>query len=178
MLKKIRKKYQLIIAVLAVAITLFSALNQFIREYQLGETLGSTDERGFENAMVAEVIDGDTIKLSDGRTVRYIGIDTPETKHPRKGQECFGEEASRYNEELVAGEIIQLEKDVSETDRYDRLLRYVWIDDVLINEKLVEDGYALATSWPPDVKREEEFRQAEQNARFENRGLWDNCLQE
>lgn len=138
-------------------------------------TLGLADERGFEQARVERVIDGDTIKLSDGRTVRYIGIDTPETKHPTKGQECFGQAASEFNALLVEGEIIQLEKDVSETDRYGRLLRYVWVEDELVNLTLVEQGFAVSSSYPPDIARQEQFRLAEADARHNNRGLWAIC---
>ncbi len=125
--------------------------------------------------LVIRVIDGDTIELESGQKVRYIGIDTPETKHPTKGQECFGQQASDYNQELVLNKNVRLEKDVSETDRYGRLLRYVWVDDILINEKLVAEGYAVASSYPPDVKRQEQFTQAEQEARENDRGLWGEC---
>jgi len=80
-----------------------------------------------ERAKVIKVVDGDTIKLEDGRAVRYIGIDTPETVHPSKPVQCYGKEASDKNRELVEGKEIELEKDVSEVDKYGRLLRYIWI---------------------------------------------------
>lgn len=126
-------------------------------------------------AVVSEVVDGDTIRISSGETVRYIGIDTPETKDPRRPKECFGEEASRFNEQLVLGKTVQLEKDVSETDKYGRLLRYVWLDSEMVNEKLVKEGYANAVSYPPDVKYQSVFRSAEKEARENNRGLWEKC---
>lgn len=125
--------------------------------------------------VVSEVIDGDTIRLSSGETVRYIGIDTPEIHHPYVGKECFGEEASRRNEELVLGKTIILEKDVSETDRYDRLLRYVWLDGRMINEQLVQEGFANATPYPPDVKYQERLEVAESQAREQRVGLWSQC---
>jgi micrococcal nuclease len=137
--------------------------------------LGITDQRGFEEALVAKVVDGDTIELSDGRKVRYIGMNTPETHHPTKGKECFGEAASARNTELVLGKTVQLEKDVSETDRYGRLLRYVWLGETLINQELVAEGYAFASSYPPDIGRQDSLKKAEAEARIDNRGLWASC---
>lgn len=121
---------------------------------------------------VAHVVDGDTIKLESGEVVRYIGIDTPETVDPRKPVQCYGKEASAKNKELVEGKEIRLEKDISETDKYGRLLRYVWLDDVLINELLVREGYAQSSSYPPDVKYQDRFLEAQGLARDENKGLW------
>ncbi len=126
--------------------------------------------------LVTKVVDGDTIKLENGQTVRYIGIDTPETKHPTKADGCFGAEASAKNTELVLGKMVTLQKDVSEVDRYDRQLRYVWVGDQLVNEVLVREGYAVARSYPPDVALQEQLVQAENSARENNRGLWgDEC---
>jgi len=121
---------------------------------------------------VIRVVDGDTIEIEGGQKVRYIGIDTPETVDPRKSVQCFGKEASDKNKELVEGKEVELEKDVSETDKYGRLLRYVWIGDLLINEFLVQEGYAQSSSYPPDVKYQERFDEAEQKAREEEKGLW------
>lgn len=91
---------------------------------------GNTEgQSNLVEALVAEVVDGDTIKISlDGqvRTLRYIGIDTPETIHPTKGTECYGPDAKAKNKELVGDKTVRLEKDVSRTDRYGRLLRYVY----------------------------------------------------
>lgn len=93
-----------------------------------------------QSLIVERVIDGDTIVLSDGNTVRYIGIDTPEI-HPKA--ECFGTEAKTHNTELVLGKSVSLTKDVSETDTYNRLLRYVYLEDgTFVNEALVRNGYA------------------------------------
>jgi len=73
--------------------------------------------------------------------VRYIGIDTPETFHPTRGEQPYGKEASARNKELVGGRTVYLEKDISETDRYGRLLRYVWLEDgTMVNGALVADG--------------------------------------
>jgi len=130
-------------------------------------------------AKVTEVVDGDTIKVDLGngniKTVRYIGIDTPETVDPRKTVQCFGKEASAKNKELVGGGTVGLEKDVSETDKYGRLLRYVYMGDLFINQELVAQGYAHASAYPPDIKYQSKFTAAEQQARISNKGLWGAC---
>lgn len=130
-------------------------------------------------AKVIKVVDGDTIEVDLGegnkKTVRYIGIDTPETVDPRKPVQCFAKEASAKNKELVEGGIVGLEKDVSETDKYGRLLRYVYMGDLFINQVLVAEGYAYASSYPPDVKYQSKLKQSEQQARAANKGLWGAC---
>ncbi len=100
-------------------------------------------------AKVIRVIDGDTIKIEGDKVIRYIGIDTPETVHPSKPVQCYGKEASDKNKELVEGKEVKLEKDVSETDKYGRLLRYIWLGDMLVNEYLVREGYAQSSTYPP-----------------------------
>ncbi len=126
-------------------------------------------------ATVTRVIDGDTIEVElDGQIykVRYIGIDTPETVDPQKPVECFGKEAAERNRQLVAGRVVRLEKDVSETDQYRRLLRYVWVDGRMVNQVLVEEGYAMVSTYPPDVKYAELFASLQTQAREAGRGLW------
>jgi len=129
-----------------------------------------------EIAVVQRVVDGDTIELSDGRKVRYIGVDTPELHHPTKSVQCFGKEAMEKNKELVEGKEIQMKKDVSETDRYKRLLRYVWIGDVFVNEYLAREGFAHQATFPPDVKYVDQFKIAAEDARVNNKGLWNVCI--
>lgn len=130
-----------------------------------------------EKFKVSRVIDGDTIEIAGGRRVRYIGIDTPETVDPRKPIQCFGQEASAKNKELVEGKEVGLEKDISETDKYGRLLRYVYLQDLLVNDYLVRQGYAHASSYPPDIKYQDQLHQAEQEARQAQRGLWGSACQ-
>lgn len=132
---------------------------------------------------VAKVIDGDTIELDTKQKVRYIGIDTPETKDPHRGVQCFGKEAYEKNKELVEGKVVQLMKDVSETDKYGRLLRYVYVmppeasmsATLFINQYLVQEGYAHAATFPPDVAYSENFRELENQARTLKKGLWSSC---
>ena len=123
---------------------------------------------------VSRVIDGDTIELINGEKVRYIGIDTAELNASKKS-ECFAEEAFTKNRELVEGKEVKLEKDVSETDKYGRLLRYVYLGNEMINEKLVKEGYAQVATYPPDVKYVEKFKEAQKFARENNLGLWKDC---
>lgn len=126
-------------------------------------------------AKVVRVIDGDTIEVDiDGSLYRvcYIGIDTPETAHPQKPVEYFGKETSEKNRELVEGKIVRLEKDVSEADKYGRLLRYVWVDDVMVNAELVRLGYVQVATYPPDVKYQDLFLQLQREAKEAHLGLW------
>ena len=131
---------------------------------------------------VERVIDGDTIRLADGRVVRYIGIDTPEVRR-REGTrwvedpEPFAKSASQANAALVRGRAVRLEFDVERRDRYGRLLAYVYIDgpdghEVMVNEELARLGAAQLLTIPPNVRYVERFRRAVSEARREERGLW------
>ncbi len=131
---------------------------------------------------VVRVIDGDTIELENKQVVRYIGIDSPELHHPKKPVQCFGKEAYEKNKELVEGKVVKLEKDVSETDKYKRLLRYVFLYDppstpeaLFINKYLVTEGYANAATFPPDVKYADVFVAEQKNASTNKKGLWNSC---
>ncbi len=124
---------------------------------------------------VTRIIDGDTIEVSlsgTTYTIRYIGIDAPESVAPNRPIEPYGREASSRNAELVLGKAVRLEKDVSETDKYGRLLRYVYVGDLFVNAELVRGGYAQAISYPPDVKYQSLFLQLQGEARMAGRGLW------
>jgi micrococcal nuclease len=127
-------------------------------------------------ARVVEVIDGDTIKVEfDGNvySLRYIGIDTPETVHPSKPVEWMGKEATEANRNLVENQIVYLEQDISDTDQYDRLLRYVYLTDgTFVNLELVRMGFAHASAYPPDIKYQGLFNEAQQEAAIAGIGLW------
>jgi micrococcal nuclease len=136
---------------------------------------------GLQKVIVARVIDGDTFELSDGRKVRLIGVNTPEST---TRTEEYGKEASNYTKSKLEGKEVYLQKDVSETDRYGRLLRIVWLkvptDDMneneirskMFNADLVINGYAEPSTYPPDVKYAEYFRKFAREAREAERGLW------
>lgn len=133
---------------------------------------------------VTRIVDGDTIEIEGGIKIRYIGINTPETVAPNKPVSCFGHEASDKNKELVLGKEVRLEKDVSETDRYGRLLRYVYVKGperpegvewVFVNDFLVKSGYAQVSTYPPDVKYQNLFLESQADAKENNLGLWGKC---
>lgn len=125
---------------------------------------------------VVRVIDGDTVELINGEKLRYIGIDTPEEFDERKPVQCFAVEATRRNRELVENQIITFQKDVSTTDKYGRWLGFVYLGDgTLVNQKLVEEGYAFAYDYPPDISKSVEFRTSEVYAREHKLGLWSKC---
>ena len=124
---------------------------------------------------VERVIDGDTIKVrvrDKIETVRYIGVDTPETVHPTRGVEPYGKEASEFNKKLVEGKTVRLEFDVERRDRYGRLLAYVYVDTLFINAELVRQGYAQILTVPSNVKHVELFVRLQREAILANRGLW------
>ena len=127
-----------------------------------------------QTGRVVQVVDGDTIKVildEDGLTysIRYIGMDTPENTSQ---VECFGSEATAKNTELVYGKVVTLIKDVSETDQYGRLLRYVLVDEIFVNYELVAQGYANTASYPPDISCIPTFQAAEGQASVSKFGFW------
>jgi len=138
-------------------------------------TESATPTTGLVEAQVTHVVDGDTIEVLVGGVeyrVRYIGVDTPETKHPTRGVEPFGPEASRANSELVEGKAVLLEKDVSETDQYGRLLRYVYVGELMVNEELLRRGLARIATFPPDVKYVDRFLEIQRAAQEAELGMW------
>jgi micrococcal nuclease len=124
---------------------------------------------------VTHIVDGDTIEVElQGRRerVRYIGIDTPETTHSNRGIERYGPEAMEANRRLVQGQTVRLELDVQQRDPYGRLLAYVYVGEVMVNAELVRQGYALLSTYPPNVKHEALFARLQREAREAKRGLW------
>jgi len=141
------------------------------------ENTNITNPVGSE-AVISSVVDGDTVKLSDGNKVRILGIDTPETVDPRKTVQCFGKEASEKMRSLVDGETVTLVVDSSQgdKDRYGRLLRYIYLDNVDVGAKMIEEGYAYSyTKYP--VAKTSYYSELESNARENKLGLWadDTC---
>jgi micrococcal nuclease len=128
-----------------------------------------------ETLRVKTVVDGDTVELEDGRKVRYIGVNTPEIERGTKKGQCYGQEALRRNRELVEGKEIRMEKDVSETDKYGRLLRYVFVGDVFVNEVLVREGFAEAKRYKPDTAKADALEAAERQAMDGKMGKWGKC---
>ena len=119
---------------------------------------------------VVKVVDGDTIAVQLGATrekVRYIGVDTPETKDPRRPVQCYGQKAADFNARLVDGELVRLVRDVEERDRYGRLLAYVYRvrDELFVNAELARLGYAQPLSIAPDVRHADRFARLAREAR-------------
>jgi len=134
---------------------------------------GSGSECGPTSGTVSRVIDGDTIELESGETIRYLMVDTPENT---SSVECYGPEATTFNAELVEGKAVELEYDEECTDRYDRLLAWVSVEGREVNSLLVERGFGCVLFIPPNgADREDEFDALEETARAESRGLWGAC---
>ena len=135
---------------------------------------------------VKRVVDGDTIKLSDGSSTRLIGIDTPEyhyseklvrdagrSREDMKTIQALGKSAYEFTKGLAAGRRVRLEFDVVKRDRYGRLLAYVYLEDgTFLNAKIIEEGYAQVMTVPPNVRYADTFVKLERQAMKEGKGLW------
>ncbi|MDW7668312.1 MAG: thermonuclease family protein [Bacillota bacterium] len=150
-----------------VIIIILIAYNLFTGD-DVPENFGNMEE-----AVVERVVDGDTIVIFGGERVRMIGINTPESVKEAGEIEHYGIEASNFTKNKLEGKTVYLEKDVSNRDGYDRLLRYIYLEDgTFYNELIVKEGYAFAGTYPPDVKYNEILHEAEIYARENNLGLW------
>ncbi len=138
----------------------------------------SCSQSNYSQIRVLEVIDGDTIKLSNGRLLRYIGLDTPEVRIKEKAGDFkyrpqpFSLEAKEFNRKLVEGKLVRIEFDIEKTDRYGRLLGYCFLEETFVNARLIEQGYAVLYTYPPNVKYVELFIDAQKRAREAKNGLW------
>ncbi|MCI1694749.1 thermonuclease family protein [Aneurinibacillus aneurinilyticus] len=128
------------------------------------------------SATILSVTDGDTMKIKvngKNETVRLLLVDTPETKHPNKPVQPFGPEASAFAKKTLEGKNVQIEMDVSERDKYGRLLVYLWVDGKMFNEMLLEKGLArVAYVYPPNVKYVDPFREIQKKAQIAGLGIW------
>lgn len=139
--------------------------------------LGYSLPSDYSHIKVVKVIDGDTVRLENGKILRYIGIDTPELRRKIEGRWIyspapFAEEAEEYNKKLVEGKYVKVEFDVKKTDEYGRLLGYVFVDNTFVNAKLLEEGLAVLYTQPPNVKYVDLFIRLQKKARKERKGLW------
>lgn len=172
-------RYRSLLPVLACLLVLLTACSTL--PDVPGGGSGGGDGRGLGSygrvVTVSRVVDGDTVETSpavDGLTeVRLIGVDTPETKDPRTGVQPYGEEAYRFTTDTLQGNSVALEFDVEKTDRYGRLLAYVWLPDGrMFNWVLVRQGYAQVATFPPNVEYTDRFLEAQRQAREAGKGLW------
>lgn len=139
----------------------------------ISQTLGEQTETLY---FVNKVIDGDTFEIDGGERVRMIGIDTPETVDPRRPVGCFGPEASAMTKELLEGKMVVLVSDTTDRDKYQRLLRYVYLNGVFVQEFLTRNGFAKSYPYPPDVKYQGFLDAAEIEAKSNKQGLWGSCF--
>jgi micrococcal nuclease len=147
-------------------------------------SVGPGPEGPTQMATVDKITDGDTIHVNiDGKdfTLRYIGMNAPESVDPNKPVEPGGPEASVANKDLVSGQTVYLEKDVSNTDRFGRLLRYVWLNTntgwVMVDRQLVLEGWAEARDYPPDTKYHDTLFEAQDEAQAAGLGIWSAAFQ-
>ncbi len=134
---------------------------------------GCSVETDHEWLTVERVVDGDTFVLVGGDRVRMIGVDTPETVKPGTAVQTYGKEASDFTKKMLTGKKVRLEYDVSEKDRYGRLLAYVYLEDgTFYNELLLKEGYAQVMTVPPNVKYADHFVEVQRKARVAKKGLW------
>lgn len=152
-------------------------------------------QANFTKAKIISVTDGDTVTAKIGSKnfkLRMIGVDTPETVHPSKPVGFYGKEASDFTRANLLGKDVYLEKDISETDKYNRTLRYVWLTlpknlanpsfeevrDQMFNAILLRDGYGLLATFPPDVKYLDEFRKIAKFAEIQELGLYNQAARD
>ncbi|UHA72042.1 thermonuclease family protein [Paenibacillus sp. 481] len=143
---------------------------------------GASEEKettaGRISAKVVKVVDGDTldIQLENGQSnerIRLLLVDTPESVHPKKPVQPFGREASDFAKKKLQNRDVEVEFDVSERDKYGRLLAYIWVDGQMFNEELLREGFArVAYVYPPNVKYVDQFREVQTEARKAERGIW------
>ncbi|XLQ19866.1 MAG: thermonuclease family protein [Candidatus Moraniibacteriota bacterium] len=133
--------------------------------FDLEDEIGGIIDVGQKHE-VTYVVDGDTFDIDTGERIRMIGMDTPERGEP------YYKEATDRLKELIEGKEVVLKKDISETDRYDRLLRHVYVGDDWINKIMIDEGYARFVTFPPDVYHVDIFKEAQRDARKNNAGLW------
>ncbi|NJJ37791.1 nuclease precursor [Paenibacillus sp. 7028] len=153
-------------------------------EYQTETDKNSATPTGDKSSKAAKIIEAEVISVTDGDTftvklkngskekVRLVLVDTPETKHPDKPVQPFGPEASNYTKTLLTGKTVKLEFDVSERDKYGRLLAYAYLGDKMVNELLLKKGYARVAVFPPDVKYVDRFRAIQKKAQAAKLGIW------
>jgi micrococcal nuclease len=147
---------------------------------RLGGGGGALEPGARLDGRVTRVVDGDTVHARVGghdETIRYIGLDTPETVKPNTPVQCFGKAASAANRRLVDGQRVRLRLDAEPRDRYGRLLAYVYRrrDGLFVNAALVRDGFATILTIPPNVSHSGDLRALERRARARRRGLWGAC---
>jgi len=178
-----KQKRNILSFMIGIIILIIALIFGVIDKNELREILGlspnveSKIDIENEKYKVVRVVDGDTfVVIFNGKEekVRLIGIDTPESVHPDKTKNSdYGVIASNYTKELLLEKEIYLEFDVSQRDKYGRLLAYAYLENgEMLNKKLLEEGYANLATYPPNVKYVEEFKKIQKKAREDKKGFW------
>jgi micrococcal nuclease len=155
---------------LIVVVVLIAANRWFFPSEPAPSNLNSQTEYRVER-----VIDGDTLLLVDQMRVRLLGINTPELERDGKPAEPWADESKAWLTQQLEGELVRLEFDIERFDQYDRTLAYVYLEDVLINEEIIRQGFSRAeTRYPFSDRMKRKFRRAEELAREDRRGIWEN----
>ncbi|MGE0084906.1 MAG: thermonuclease family protein [Desulfococcaceae bacterium] len=156
-----------------ILLFLLLLFSPFLPLYQSGADF--TSAKPADTAVVVHVIDGDTVILSDGRHVRYIGINTPEIPKPDQKGEPFSRDAAKYNRELVKGKKVRLEYDRTREDQYGRTLAWLWLKDgTLVNEQIIGEGYAHCLYDSKNSRYFDRLLQIQRKAMSAGKGMWRN----
>lgn len=178
-MKLMKKQKKVIIQyTVAIVIILIGLITGSIKKEEILNILQNQQKQEIDGKyLITEVVDGDTYKIHyEGKEqkIRLIGVDTPESVHPDKTKNTnYGKQASDYVKQLIENQYISLEFDVSKTDKYGRLLAYVYLENgQMLNEKLVKEGYAQVATYPPNVKYVDNFKILQEEARKNKVGFW------
>lgn len=173
-----------IIALALLGVLLLIVLFSFLRaqhhrnDQAATVSLSNTETHQGDLYPVARVVDGDTIVVNIAGTdtrIRLIGVNTPETVDPRTPVECFGKQASDFLKAMLpVGTMVRLQSDPTQanTDKYGRLLRYVYLGDTLVDEEIIQEGYGYEYTYDLPYQFQKEFRESEEYARSGQLGLW------
>jgi micrococcal nuclease len=162
-----RRRWRVWLVVATLAALLLARLWQAAHEPSEPELL---DEGPHE---VAEVIDGDTLRLANHGRVRLLGADTPETKHPDVPPQPWGTEAAQFTRDFIGHRPVRLQFDRERKDRYGRFLAYVYVEDRMLNEELLRAGLARALlDYPYRDAMKRRFQKAEAEAKAAKKGIW------
>lgn len=182
-------KYHITGLIVILMITIFGliSLNSgsitgfFGQDYFVSKSSNVADKNP-QSAKVVRVVDGDTVELENGITVRYLNMDTPETKKPSTPVMCYGKQASEKNSELVKNQTVWLKADKEDADRYGRKLRFIFLNqsdtssiEKSVNAQLVRDGFARTMIIKPNTTYEKVFKSLEYEAKTNKIGLWGTC---
>ena len=156
-----------IFSITTLVIVLITSCSIGKKEFQLNEDV---------LYKVVRIVDGDTYVLEDGNgtkeKIRIIGVNTPETKHPKKGLEPFGIEATTFAKKHLSNTVVKLKFEKGKRDRYKRVLAHVYVNGIHFNKMLIDSGFAKASFYSPNYKYRDAFKQAEEIAISKKLGMW------